>query len=488
MAAWIDVTSKYYINPWAPAVTSMTKALLACLLLCAGSAHASYQCGVFPAGRYNAFYWRDRAATPDGKAYLSTATPVKGARSQVEAELERTNAKIPKAENVFLVLGPVPGLTNVEDRISYCTDPTNLLPNGQVLDTNCGGLSDVRYHERLDAWASLGWADLERPGLGRVAEFSIAPLMGLYQMHAWMEIQPMGPKVASWVFKEASSFFGACAVRPTLVGYFNGVWNTEPEAQYSLGRIRREYGTSRGGIPLEYHLFYNQTGCHTNGNKTIGCLMDLAETFAQRQQEFEQELQHRWEYFWDMAAHRDDADTSWLGQLRQQLAKTAAPLFAKYRSLADAMRSRAQALSAHLVEVPPTTSDAAAHLAALKETASRDMHALLISHSQGNLFANTAYDAFYQLHLRGLFSPPELKMVHIAPASATVRGDYVLGDTDLVIGALRAIGVQALAPNVVAKPSMDDPSGHQFGATYFGGITGPAQIVKPLIAKALDAI
>jgi hypothetical protein len=51
------------------------------------------------------------------------------------------------------------------------------------------------------------------------------------------------------------------------------------------------------------------------------------------------------------------------------------------------------------------------------------------------LFANVAYD-----YAMTKTTSDSVKVVHVAPASPTVRGNYVLADLDLVINGLRLIG------------------------------------------------
>lgn len=57
---------------------------------------------------------------------------------------------------------------------------------------------------------------------------------------------------------------------------------------------------------------------------------------------------------------------------------------------------------------------------------------LAVAHSQGNLFLNEVYD-----RVKPSLTAESLRTVHVAPASATVRGPYVLNSKDLVIGASR---------------------------------------------------
>ena len=60
---------------------------------------------------------------------------------------------------------------------------------------------------------------------------------------------------------------------------------------------------------------------------------------------------------------------------------------------------------------------------------------LFVSHSQGNLFANQAYN-----YAESDIGSDSVKTVHIAPAYITLNGEHTLADLDLVINSLRLQG------------------------------------------------
>jgi len=93
-------------------------------------------------------------------------------------------------------------------------------------------------------------------------------------------------------------------------------------------------------------------------------------------------------------------------------------------------------------------------------------------HSQGNLFANVAYDYVVGRDDRAKDS---IKVVYVAPASRDVRGPYVLADADVIIAGLDEAAGGAPAPNVnIPNPfrpkaglSGDaDPLGHSLLDVY----------------------
>src|SRR5690554_6145462 len=78
---------------------------------------------------------------------------------------------------------------------------------------------------------------------------------------------------------------------------------------------------------------------------------------------------------------------------------------------------------------------------------------VMVAHSQGNLFANSAYD-----YAASQTDAESLKLVHIAPATPIANGPHRLADKDLVINALRATGgVQDITDIIPAY--LDRPAG-----------------------------
>lgn len=111
---------------------------------------------------------------------------------------------------------------------------------------------------------------------------------------------------------------------------------------------------------------------------------------------------------------------------------------------------------------PPTTQDMAGHLIKLRGYADDDFTLLLVAHSQGNLFVNAAYDS-----IRSAKPGVPARVVHVAPASPTLRGEYLLADIDLVINGLRLQGVTSEPVANISLPfGAVDASGHMLEATY----------------------
>jgi hypothetical protein len=100
-----------------------------------------------------------------------------------------------------------------------------------------------------------------------------------------------------------------------------------------------------------------------------------------------------------------------------------------------------------LLRDSPTHENRADHMERLWRYADEGHGMVLVAHSQGNLFVNSAFDALMA------FKPDaRARVVHVAPASPTLRGDYVLANIDLVINALRVTGLNSVPDVNVSLP------------------------------------
>src|SRR5262249_46424409 len=157
-------------------------------------------------------------------------------------------------------------------------------------------------------------------------------------------------------------------------------------------------------------------------------LEDIVETIDQRAAEQNMVLDARYILLWEIV-NGDTGPSSFLGKVSAVL-----PAFSSFiQSLTDAVMSRGVAALFDLIATPPTLSDYATHQQQLQIDVATGKDILLVAHSQGNLFMNVAYDC----GATTLTAAPFLRAVHIAPASATLRGDYTLADNDHVINLLR---------------------------------------------------
>ena len=77
-------------------------------------------------------------------------------------------------------------------------------------------------------------------------------------------------------------------------------------------------------------------------------------------------------------------------------------------------------------------------------------------------------------------------MVHVAPASPTLRGPYLLADIDLVINGLRLQGINSVpSANIALAYSASDATGHGLVATYLDQVRPALARIKAMIQTAL---
>lgn len=167
-------------------------------------------------------------------------------------------------------------------------------------------------------------------------------------------------------------------------------------------------------------------------------------------------------------------------------------------TLASATLARITALSAQMLASPPTAVDTANHVADLVGHGQQGYRAVLVGHSQGNLFAGAAYEG-YLAHARqaGAAAGQDTgyvaaNIVHVAPASAVLRGPHVLAEIDVVIEGLRRVDGTPVAVNTLSADVMPrspvDLSGHRFVETYLDPQRGAREVIKQLITQSMEAL
>ena len=268
-----------------------------------------------------------------------------------------------------------------------------------------------------------------------------------------------------------------CDAKGYTVGFFNGVWNTNTQdgALSGLQALRVLVGTTYKSEPVEYALFYNNTG------STVGAtgVQDVAEVFVQRALEFDAsgELGKRFEYFWEAAS---DGSKPFFERLLNTYAAQAGIFDGLYTSV----MTKAMAGWSLLLSNPPTAVNYAEHRAQLDTLATEGQKLLLVAHSQGNLFVNPAFD-----YVQPRVGASSVAVVDVAPASITLRGDYVLADIDVVINGLRVQGVGSVpAANLSLPLSSSDLSGHTLVGTYLDPTRGARARVSAMANSALDGL
>ena len=272
-----------------------------------------------------------------------------------------------------------------------------------------------------------------------------------------------------------------------VIGFFNGVGNTEKAAIASSQRLGKEFGTKYKAAPLQYDWFYNQTSCGEEWYEKGSCLEDVAEVFEQRSQEMGGVFVDRWETFWDVLAGRHAQATSFTGRLLGLLGDGGNALLQSLDATASALLNQLTRETLKLLTLfadSPTYENRADHMTRLWRHADDGSRMLLVAHSQGNLFVNSAYDA-----LKAAKPGAHAQVVHVAPASPTLRGEYVLADIDLVINALRISGLNSVPSVNIALPlSSADRSGHGFEPTYLDKTRATHGKTRSLIGQSLDVL
>ena len=208
-----------------------------------------------------------------------------------------------------------------------------------------------------------------------------------------------------------------------VIGFFNGVQTTREEAEKARELIKTKFLNtyiSTKAEKIEYALFYN---------KTEG-LADFAETFDQRVKEHAQILADKLENFWRIK----NEETSILDKIEKVIPAMADVKIAEH----NAQSAQIFKSLTNLISKSKTTNimyDNHTEKINCIEEANKKF--LIFAHSQGNLFATQAYD--YITKTKEI--PKEaVKVIHVAPASATLKGKHFLEDLDLVINGLRVSG------------------------------------------------
>lgn len=266
-----------------------------------------------------------------------------------------------------------------------------------------------------------------------------------------------------------------CEARGYTIGFFNGVWNTLPQAIDGRMALQELLGDEYNSEPVEYENFYNTTG---NSNDAT-MAQDIAEVFIQRAGELDSSgaLAERFEYLWDIAS---DPQRTLLARLQATLT---APITA-LEGLYTAISTKVAESWSRLLSNPPTALNHTQHRLTIDTLATEGQKMLFVAHSQGNLFVNPAYD-----YAKTKFSTNSVAVAHIAPASLTTRGPHVLADIDAVINGLRAFGWNSVPPiNLTLPVSQKDLSGHTLVDTYLDASRAGRARVKEIATQGLASL
>ncbi len=272
----------------------------------------------------------------------------------------------------------------------------------------------------------------------------------------------------------ADSPYAKCLGKDVAFLYFNGIHNDPAVATAALHELRRIHGTKTpAGEVIEYTLMYNQT----NG------FADVVETFEQRLLEQSKLLAGRFELFFEVL----NGDGPWWNKIVASIPSAAKTL----NGIADWYRAVVSIVLTKLFGYPPTAFDYALHRSIIDNKIDVGRKLLLVAHSQGNLFANVAYD-----YARKRLGSNSVKVVHIAPASSRIIGSHTLANLDLIINGLRVTGTVADntddIPEYKYRPAgvngKKDIFGHNLIAIYLNPYLTTSLRVKTHIQDALASL
>ncbi len=244
------------------------------------------------------------------------------------------------------------------------------------------------------------------------------------------------------------------------VGYFNGVANTMVDAQRSLKGVRDLLGKDDpDGNQIAYEVFYNN---YSN------LLADVAETFRQKADEIDPEVSERfWELFWLGRGSPEDALFIG-GGIVDILDTLPLPLQTRLQNFVESIRvSISEAIIGGIARalVNEPLEEYEEHATRLTNWKRQNRSALLVAHSQGNLFVNQVHD-FGKLVIG--YTDDDLRVVHVAPASKRLNGPHILSSSDTVIGLVgKALGASTIPDsNVDVVYTQRDSRGHGFLEIY----------------------
>jgi hypothetical protein len=242
--------------------------------------------------------------------------------------------------------------------------------------------------------------------------------------------------------------------------HINGIQTTETEANDNRAALATAFGNAHNEHLIAYRLAYNPTQ---------GALLDLVDVFAQKLNEY--------------------PGATFAMLVRAFLGRVRAPLPG---SLADELQRILIERIRGTGYVSLNDADLALVVDHLRRQRMSGAKTLLVPHSQGKLYANSAYALLTQA-ANNPVPTKSLAIVGVASPAAFVagaNGRYVTSRQDLVIFGLRKLlGNASVLPGNVTQPlTLDDPLGHNFQAIYLRPNTNARTKLMSDIAAVFDAL
>jgi len=274
----------------------------------------------------------------------------------------------------------------------------------------------------------------------------------------------------------------SCKVEGYAIGFFNGVATTKKDAERGQDKIQSTLNTDEyKGEKVEYQLFYNDSYIDEGDLNLLG---DFAETFDQRTHELTQKSFDRWEAFWDIINGRQESSIiQKIGTLVEGFILFVNDVISI--KLNYQIKAFLEKLATLTGSTPNTEEVRLNHRLINDSLAWEGKKLIYIAHSQGNLWVNESYENV--LSQTG-YDADNIKVIHIAPASPIVKGDYILSGNDLVINGLQLTGIGSVQPfNFTAPVNHDESTGHGLIEVY---LTDPTSVsmIKKSVKKAFSAL
>ncbi len=265
----------------------------------------------------------------------------------------------------------------------------------------------------------------------------------------------------------------SCEVKGYSIGFFNGVKTTSKNAQ--LGRDSLKYAINvftYNNEKVDYQLFYNDSRVKESD---LFILVDLAETFDQRTKELDITSDAKWEAFWDIISERNNSGI--LNRIYNAVPDFLDFIRSEFNSYINAkIRNFLYELSGSFGLGLPNTEEVTMKHNLINDSLTWQGKKLIyIAHSQGNLWVNQAYNNVLQ---QQGYSTDNIKVIHIAPASTDVNGDYILSTNDEVINGLRIAVGEVMWPNITAEETENDSLGHGLTEVYLADPDTKEMILK----------
>ena len=254
---------------------------------------------------------------------------------------------------------------------------------------------------------------------------------------------------------------------PYRIYFGNGIANTETDWVNSLDQIHSMIGDQYHGMPVTYANAINPSK---------GILVDLRVVFAQKISE--------------------DPSLTWSILVSVYLGLTsgldASVVSSTQVAISDVERNAEQVLiQQYQSQVQGSYVDPQVVQYVGSFTDDIVNHArrvLLVGHSQGTLYANSAYSVLYQ---NPAIKPNNFEVVGVAEIANSVAGGgaYVTSDNDVYVSALRTMIQPAVLPANVDIPfHTSDIAGHSFLNSYVNADYSSRSAVQTMIRGAMSTL